>query len=307
MCYDDYIDTLSPEDQLGEPFEGSRWDNQNRGKEMLAKAAARRAMPTQQPAGPTTEQTVTQVPLGCPQVPDGCSEELKAALSAPGPEGKYIGMAKQQIGAVWQSAMDAELRRRLEDASEAHHRKLAETSALQQQSATEAQDRHQLQLAELEASHHQALTQKEDIYQKELAMVASKLRASELDQSQLVASVQREKQELMRKINALHGSNSMFSNEISSDARRELASSIQNHTPATKAAPQSRVGSVFADCLLGVSNARYKIEAQEAQQTRQSRLLQQTLREHQQANRLLQQQVGEQQSALDKQLQVKQQ
>ena len=110
----------------------------------------------------------------------------------------------------------------------------------------------------------------------------------------------------MRKINALHSSNSMFSNEISSDARRELASSIQNRTPAIKAAAQVRAGSVFADCLLGVSNARYTIEEEEAQQTRQSRMLQQKLDEQQQANRLLQQQVGQLQSTLDEQLQAKQ-
>ena len=226
-CYDDYLGTLSPEQQSAEPFIDSRFDREARGQDILYRAQVRRNLSTQQAQVPVIEAPPTHTPRGCTQFPVDCSEELKAALRAPGHDGKFCSTNKRQIALLWNSALDAELA----VARDHHHRELDEATADHQQRLSQTEERvqqalehHQQQLGAARCEYQRDLDGEIVRHREELNET---VRMKEEHMKRLVDQDGTQKQQFLQLINKLHDGNGFFSNEISSSAKQELTSSIR--------------------------------------------------------------------------------
>ena len=160
-----------------------------------------------------------------------CSEELKAALRAPGHDGKFCSANKRQIALMWNSALDAELavardrhRRELDEATADHQQRLSQTVARAEERVQQALGQHQQQLDAARCEYQRDLDGEIVRHREELNEIVC-MKAEHM--TRLVDQDGTQKQQFLQLINKLHDGNGFFSNEISSSAKQELTSSIR--------------------------------------------------------------------------------
>jgi hypothetical protein len=189
-----------------------------------------------------------------------CSEELKAALRAPGHDGKFCSTNKRQIALLWNSALDAELavardhhHRELDEATADHQQRLSQTEARAeetQERVQQALEHHQQQLGVARCEYQRDLDAEIVRHREELNEIVC-MKAEHM--TRLVDQDGTQKQQFLQLINKLHDGNRFFSIEISSSAKQELASSIRQQKAAIEAAATGIGCNILINCVSQVS------------------------------------------------------